>query len=129
MNKRTWQRSEQAVARSLGGRRRGNVGDAGSDISTPAWRVEVKARRALPALVTGALQQAEIARSGHQVAIAVLHPLGGRRDRDVVCMRWADFAALLLGDAPEDRRTRAAIELAGASDADRRVLAPDLVGA
>ena len=91
--------------------------------------MECKSTKRLPAKVVAALAQAERARSGHQTALAVLHQVGSQHAKDLVVLRWADFAGLLLGDAPEDRRTRAAVELVDASDADRRILAPDLVTA
>lgn len=128
-SKATWQRHERLIAARLGTRRTGNTGKPSADISTPAWRIEAKSWSRLPAKVIEALHQAELACTGQQTALAVLHQVGARHDSDLVVLRWADFCALLLGDNAEDRRTRAAVELSDADEEDRRIFTPDLVSA
>ena len=128
-SKSTWKRHERTIATQLGTKRNGNTGLATADVSTPSWCIEAKSWTRLPVKVVDALRQAEAARTGHQTALAVLHQVGSQHAKDLVILRWADFAALLLGDAPEDRRTRAAVEMSDASDADRRIFTPDLVTA
>jgi len=126
----TWQRAERHVARSLNSKRNGNTGRATADVATDAWCIEVKSWQRLPARVLAALRQAEQAATGEQTALAVLHAVGARHDDDLVCLRWRDFAALLIGVNPSDARIAARmsglVALAGdVEGGDLRTLAPD----
>lgn len=130
-HRRTWQRHEQHIAAALGTTRNGTAGNAGADILTGAWSIECKSWRQLPARVEDALQQAERSAAGtSRTPVAVIHKVGDRRDRDLVILRWRDFADLLLGEHADDRQTdrriEAALQLADATPAERAILAPDL---
>jgi len=95
-HKRTWQRHEQAVAAALGTTRTGagaQSRDGGADVVTEWLAIECKSWRALPARVVAALEQAERAAGDGQLAIAVIHQVGGRRADDLVILRWSDFVA------------------------------------
>ena len=93
----TWQRHERATARRFGGQRTG-LGVAGADVVTGAYSVECKAWQRLPAKVLGALQQAERSAQAGQVALAIIHETGARRDSDLVIMRMATFERLTGDD-------------------------------
>lgn len=97
-HRRTWQRHEQAVAAAFGTRRTGAGGSA--DVRTEWLVAECKSWRALPARVVDALRQAERAARDGQLAIAVIHQVGGRRRDDLVVMRWRDFVAW-FGDSAQ----------------------------
>lgn len=130
-HRRTWQRHEQHIAEALNTTRNGITGNAGADILTAAWAIECKSWRQLPARIEAALQQAEQSAAGtHRTPLAVIHKVGDRRDRDLVILRWRDFADLLLGDHDDDRttarRVATAVQLADATDKERAILAPDL---
>ena len=90
-HRRTWQRHEQRIARALGVERNGPTGTATADVTTPWLSVECKSWRTLPAKVVAALEQAEAAATPDQLALAVLHQVGARSERDIVCLRWGDF--------------------------------------
>jgi hypothetical protein len=47
-----WKRSEQAVARALGGARLPNAGRGQPDVRCPGWAVQVKTTTALPKWLT-----------------------------------------------------------------------------
>ena len=130
-HKSTWQRHERHIAAAVGGARTGNTGTAGADVLTDAWSIECKSWRQLPARVEDALRQAEQSAAGtHRTPVAVIHQVGARRDRDLVILRWRDFADLLLGEHDDDRttarRVATAVQLADATAKERAILAPDL---
>lgn len=98
MNRATWKNAEREIAARLGGvrvpvtgRQRGDA----PDIAHATLALEVKARSALPALITGAMAQAKACAKGAQAPCVVLHQAGARYDDSIVCMRLADFAALM----------------------------------
>lgn len=93
----TWQRHERHIARQFGAQR-APLGVAGADVVTGAYSIECKAWQRLPAKVLGALQQAERSATGNQIALAVLHQTGARRDSDLVIMRWRDFERMAADD-------------------------------
>ena len=94
-HKRTWQRHEQAVAAALGTTRSGagaqNGREGGADVRTGWLVAECKSWRRLPARVEAALRQAERSATSEQLAVAVLHGVGQRRENDLVVLRWGDF--------------------------------------
>ena len=94
-HKRTWQRHEAAVAAALGTTRSGagaqNRRDGGADVRTGWLVAECKSWRRLPARVLAALEQAERSATSEQLAVAVLHQVGARRENDLVVLRWGDF--------------------------------------
>lgn len=103
-HRRTWQRHETAVARALGTERAahwpGPTG--GADVRT-AWLVaECKSWARLPARVVAALEQAERSATSEQLAIAVLHEVGQRREDNLCVMRWGDFLEWFGASAEEN---------------------------
>ena len=130
-HRRTWQRHEQHIAEALRTARNGITGNVGADVLTDSWAIECKSWRQLPARVEDALRQAEQSAAGtHRTPVAVIHKVGDRRDRDLVILRWRDFADLLLGEHDDDRttarRVATAVQLADATAKERAILAPDL---
>ena len=97
----TWQRHERHLANAFGGQRT-RLGAPGADVVTGDWAVEAKAWGKLPAKVLGALQQAERSAQAGQVALAVIHQVGQRRDSDLVVMRWRTLCELM---GAKDERT------------------------
>lgn len=93
----TWQRHERATARRFGGQRTG-LGVAGADVVTGAFSIECKCWAKMPSKVLGALQQAERSAQAGQVALAIIHETGARRDSDLVIMRMATFERLIGDD-------------------------------
>ena len=117
-HKRTWQRHEQRVAEALGTQRTGNQGAATADVVSAdgALVVECKSWQRLPVAVVGALEQAERAAGDGRLAVAVLHQVGQRSDKDLVVLRWVDFRKWLgVGGV-----------MADATPEERAILAPDL---
>lgn len=123
-HRRTWQRHEQRVAEALGTQRTGNQGAATADVvsSDGGLVVECKSWQRLPVAVVGALEQSERAAGDGQLAIAVLHQVGQRSDKDLVVLRWAEFRKWFgIGDGHDHA-------LVGATDGELAVLAPDWTG-
>lgn len=94
-HRRTWQRHEQAVARALGTERAAHWPgpSGGPDVRTDWLVAECKSWARLPARVEAALRQAERSATSEQLAVAVLHGVGQRRENDLVVLRWRDFRA------------------------------------
>ena len=90
-HRRTWQRHEAAVAAALGTSRSGPGN--GPDVRTDWLVAECKSWQRLPARVLAALEQAERSATSEQLAVAVLHEVGQRRENDLVVLRWGDFLA------------------------------------
>ncbi len=70
---------------------------------------EVKSRKRLPCLVTGALEQARRYFGGRTIPIAVLYELGARSG--IVCLDLGAFAALVgldVATLPTERKARRA---------------------
>lgn len=104
---RAWKHAEVRAARALGGRRhvRESAFESAPDVvDVPGWVPEVKHRRRLPVLVTGALAQATAYAILGQRPLAVLFERGSRRG--IACLWLEDLADLLrrlqaaAGDAP-----------------------------
>ena len=93
----TWQRHERHIARQFGAQR-AQLYQPGADVVTPLFSIECKCWRNLPAKVLAALQQAERSATGNQVALAIIHETGQRRENDLVVMRWATFERLTGDD-------------------------------
>jgi len=72
------------------------------------WLVaECKSWARLPARVEAALRQAERSATSEQLAVAVLHGVGQRRENDLVVLRWGDFRAWFgPGNAPQSAPVR-----------------------
>lgn len=90
---KTWKEHERRTARRLSGVRSGNTGTAVADVTAGAWAVECKSRRDLPAWLLDAMTQAKRNALAGQTGIVVLHQVGQRSDKDIVCMSLADFTA------------------------------------
>ena len=90
---KTWKEHERRTARRLSGQRTGNTGTAVADVQAGAWAVECKSRKDLPAWLLDAMNQARRNALTGQTGIVVLHQVGQRSDRDIVCMSLADFTA------------------------------------
>lgn len=108
-HKRTWQRHEAAVAAALGTTRSGagaqNRRDGGVDVRTGWLVAECKSWSRLPVRVVAALEQAERSATSEQLAVAVLHEVGKRRENDLVVLRWRDFRAWFGPDGDPPERT------------------------
>ena len=93
-----WKQAERRIAKLLGGRRipvtgrqQGDV----PDIEHDALSIEVKSRKALPAWLLGALNQAQAASKNGKVPIAVLHQDRVPYAESLVVLRLEDFASHL----------------------------------
>jgi hypothetical protein len=75
------------------GRQRGDV----PDIEHDALSIEVKSRKALPAWLLGALNQAQAASKNDKVPVVVLHQDRAPYAESLVMLRLEDFAGYLKG--------------------------------
>ncbi len=91
---KTWKEHERRTARRLSGIRNGNRGTATSDVTAGRWAVECKSRKQLPTWLLDAMNQAARNAGDGQTGIVVLHQVGQRSDRDIVCIRLADWLAV-----------------------------------
>jgi len=95
MSDRAWKRTERRTAAILGGKRvpvTGRQRGDAPDVPHPWLSIECKHRRALPAWIADALDQAAAASDGgKRLPVAILHEAGERHGRDVVLIRLADF--------------------------------------
>ena len=89
-----WKEHERRTARRLSGTRTGNRGTATADVEAGAWSVECKSRKQLPTWLLDAMSQASRNAGDGQTGIVVLHQVGQRSDRDIVCIRLADWLAV-----------------------------------
>ena len=89
-----WKEHERRTARRLSGTRTGNRGTATDDVEAGAWSVECKSRKQLPTWLLDAMSQASRNAGDGQTGIVVLHQVGQRSDRDIVCIRLADWLAV-----------------------------------
>ena len=89
----TWKEHERRTARRLSGVRNGNTGKPTSDVTAGPWAIECKSRKDLPAWLLDAMTQARRNAGAGQTGLVVLHQVGGRSDKDIVCMTLADFTA------------------------------------
>lgn len=86
----TWEQTERAIARRLGGKRQGAVGRTGADVLNDWLAAEVKHRKRLPQWLKDALEQARTG-AGERLPLVILHEAGQRRSDDLVVLRLADF--------------------------------------
>jgi hypothetical protein len=83
---------EKDIARLLDGERVGVTGLPISDVRGLFYFAECKERKdGAPLWIQNALAQASRSASMTQLPIAILHKLGDRHGRDIVCMRFSDF--------------------------------------
>lgn len=90
-----WKEHERRTARRLSGIRNGNRGTAASDVTAGRWAVECKSRKQLPTWLLDAMNQAARNAGDGQTGIVVLHQVGQRSDRDIICIRLADWLAVI----------------------------------
>lgn len=101
----TWKAVELAIAKLIGGRRRGsdfrgeeNAGK--TDIVKPGWAIEVKHfKRVFWTHVVDAVRQAEINRTyPGDIPIAIVHQAGTPYKDSIVCMRLEEFIDYFVND-------------------------------
>ncbi len=91
MTNKTWKAHERAVAKRVGGRRIGPTGRQGPDVVSAWLSIECKSRKALPAWLVNALQQARSGASETHLPLVILHQVGARHDDDLCVLSLADF--------------------------------------
>ena len=93
LNRRRGKDLERYVAKDLGGRRVGILGQEDVIIHR-GLSCECKERKKLPVFITGCLEQAERNADG-ETAFVVLHELGKDHDQDIVLCRYKDWKSIL----------------------------------
>ena len=91
-----WKNAERRAAKALGGTRaiRASRDESIPDVvNVPGWCPEVKYRKTLPVLITGALRQAQGYAILGQKPVAVLFEKG--KHGGLVVLRLEDFAELI----------------------------------
>ena len=101
MADKTWKAVERQIAKRLNGQRVGCTGRATADVISDELIVEVKIRKALPAWLLSAMEQAVKANDDGRLPIVVLHQVGKRHDSDIVAMRLSDFEQWFGGNDAE----------------------------
>ncbi|MCA3748071.1 MAG: hypothetical protein IN808_02905 [Rubrobacter sp.] len=94
---KSWKQAERRIAEILGGRRvpvSGRQRGDAPDIEHPALSIEVKSRRAIPAWIEDALEQAQSASRDGKVPVCVLHRDGNRYADALVICRLSEFVKL-----------------------------------
>jgi len=99
----SWKAVEREIARRLGGARLPRTGYPTPDVLAGAFAVEGKARRTLPGWFRDAMRQA-VANAGDRIPVVVWHESGNRYVNDIVCLRFADFVALLQEQDEQEER-------------------------
>ncbi|MBC7235020.1 MAG: hypothetical protein H5T69_04200 [Chloroflexi bacterium] len=102
---KTWKDVERAVAGRLRGQRVSNraPGEAGPDVVTTAFAVEVKHRKKLPQWIEEAMLQAESNCPSGLLPLLVLHESGRHHEADLVILRLGDFQEW-FGEVKNDPR-------------------------
>lgn len=98
---RRWKRVERKVAERLGGKRvpiTGRQRGSAPDIAHGLLSIEVKDRKAFPAWLVDAVDQAVASRQGEQIPMVVLHQRGWSHAKDLVVVFMEDWCDL-FGDA------------------------------
>ena len=85
--------AETGIERYLGVER--VAGSGRRDLDGGWYAVEVKERASLPLWLSDAMAQAERLARGDQVAVLVLHPLGGKHEEDLLIVRLRDGREIL----------------------------------
>ena len=99
MADKTWKANEREIAKRLGGKRvpiTGRIRGSAPDIEHEWLSLEVKHRKALPAWLHDAMDQAVKSKVGEQLPTVVLHQNRQNHDEDFVVMRLADFEAWFI---------------------------------
>ena len=97
----TWKHVERQIAAILGGERvpvTGRQRGSAPDIEHPWLSLEVKHRKALPAWMLDAMNQADASNDGTQLSAAVFHMKQMKYQDSVVMVRLTDFVEW-FGDA------------------------------
>jgi len=97
-----WKACERRIAELLGGRRvpaSGRTRGDCPDIEHPALSIEVKSRKALPAWLLDALEQAQAASEDGRLPVVVLHQDRAPYAESLVVLRLDTFADYLKGGA------------------------------
>lgn len=90
----TWKHVERQIAAILGGERvpvTGRQRGSAPDIEHPWLSLEVKHRKALPAWMLDAMNQADASNNGKQLSAAVFHMKQMKYQDSVVMVRLSDF--------------------------------------
>lgn len=113
----TWKHSERTIARMLGLQRVGPTGQSTPDCIGGHLVVEVKHRRraAVPAWMAAALEKVCGHAGPHRLGLVVVHREGQKYGEAIVLMRLQDYADWYVSP------------MAGASDEELAVLAPDVL--
>ena len=100
-----WKACERRIAELLGGRRvpvTGRQRGDAPDIEHEALSIEVKSRKALPAWLMGALEQAQTASKNGKMPVVVLHQDHRPYTESLILLRLSDFADYLKGEGLVD---------------------------
>lgn len=90
----TWKHVERQIARILGGERvpvTGRQRGSAPDIEHQWLSLEVKHRKALPAWMIDAMNQADASNNGEQLSAVVFHAKQMKYDDSIVMVRLSDF--------------------------------------
>ncbi len=90
---KAWKRQERQVAAKMGSRRNPNTGEHRTDIDTPAFAIEHKARRRLPGWLTGALRQAKDGADGRTPIVVLSEVRQGVKAQRYVLLSLEDWLA------------------------------------
>jgi hypothetical protein len=95
-NRRRGKDLERFLAKDLGGRRVGILGQ--EDVTTDRFSIECKEREAYPAFLEQSMAQAiRNSLSGDKIPVFILHRLNQGHDTDLVMMRYGDWKNLING--------------------------------
>lgn len=90
---KAWKAQERQVAAMLGSRRNPNNGESRTDIDAGPFAIEHKARKSLPAWLTGALRQATAAADGRTPIVILSEVRQGVKARRYVLLALDDWIA------------------------------------
>jgi len=91
---KTWKAVERKYAEMFGGKRipiTGRIRGSAPDIQHEWLSFEVKHRKALPAWIHDAMNQAEMSKKGNQLPIVILHQNRMKYEEGFVVLRVKDF--------------------------------------
>jgi hypothetical protein len=101
MSAQRWKRQERAIALQLRSTRIPNSGAGQPDIRAAGWAIQVKTRRALPAWLWAAVDQAaRDAGEGEQPAVVLAEVSQGKRARRLVVLDFDAWASDQLEEQP-----------------------------
>jgi hypothetical protein len=94
-------RVEREIARAFGAERNKSDGTTHTDIHTSQYAIEVKARRALPAWIVGAMNQAVADSRGLTPIVVLVQSRVGQQPQRYVLIQLEDFLRLSGNGPPE----------------------------